>query len=722
MWAARPHGPYAKMKSVVSKADWMFRFFFFSAAKFDETVWCYVTTYKPGRLGHQPQTYEIPSTIHMCPKLLCLSPRGSLLPVGPRLRPPGARPPPAPTPISINLASRSILVWKVEAFLWTSMSNVRSAHADISIVTMMSCKRRKVSPASGAPVVLPEEMVIEVLQWLPVESVLRPGPRLSSDQFRGFHTAKNKIKPLPPKLFFVSQTVGFGSTSVHASSPLSRSVPGDSLAPVCKTNEEIALSSPFAKVIKEALLRLPGDFAVQFKLVSRQWHRFIESGSFARGYDIHNNRDRRPKIRLVGKGTGGSSGFSFASIEKLLQESPSKDTWLDAKVVCSKPCHGMNLISTELEDYQYNPCTGYRYVRGTRGALVYIPNRIPSDRFRHDHAFTTGNKNVGLGFDPLMQEHVIVELFYQWRNFRTCRYNITCSLFTCKSRHTHDFLQPPLPVSDMPPAYLAGFLYWMSEPRLRQSKTRAILSFEIATKTFDVIQCPSCVPTTRHNRSPCESFVVELEGMLCVVLANPFEEELDIWKREHGQWDRAYRVCLKGWPGYSLGANVVVPMAVDPKDGRILLNTGRKLGLYDPTKRVIENLYDLDEVLRVKQTNETLHVEDKEKSWQIQVHEGSQLKCQYSVRKFRIWLSPLGHDRFSYDEPAPALSRKNSACSNDTEIMPLVPILYEDSLASHPLDIKPRDRGTNECWGKICFTQSITNNQGDSLLLAFKPS
>uniref|UniRef100_A0A0E0AHY3 F-box domain-containing protein n=1 Tax=Oryza glumipatula TaxID=40148 RepID=A0A0E0AHY3_9ORYZ len=368
----------------------------------------------------------------------------------------------------------------------------------------------------------------------------------------------------------------------------------DSLAPVCKTNEEIALSSPLAKVIKEALLRLPGDYPVQFKLVSKQWHRFIESGGFVRGYDMYNNRDRRPKIRLVGKGTGGSSGFSFANIEKLLQESPSKDTWLDAKVVCSKPCHGMNLISTELEDYLYNPCTGYRYVRGTRGALVYIPNRIPSDRFRHDHAFTTGNKNVGLRFDPLMQEHVIVELFYQWRNFKTCRYNITCSLFTCKSRHTHDFLQPPLP------------------------------------------------------------------------------------------------------------------------DGRILLNTGKKLGLYDPTKRVIENLYDLDEVLRVKQTDETLHVKDKEKTWQIQVHDGSQLKCQHSVRKFRIWLSPLEHDRFSYYEAAPASSRKNSACSNDTEIMPFVPILYEDSLASYPLAIKPRYYRIWFDFDKVMYVTNIVTGKLDS--------
>jgi hypothetical protein len=43
--------------------------------------------------------------------------------------------------------------------------------------------------------------------------------------------------------------------------------------------------------------------------------------------------------------------------------------------------------------------------------------------------------------------------------------------------------------------------------------------------------------------------------------------------------------------------NVVVPWAVDPKDGRILLNTGRKVGIYDPARRSIETLYDLDEVL-----------------------------------------------------------------------------------------------------------------------------
>uniref|UniRef100_A0A0D9WZG6 F-box domain-containing protein n=1 Tax=Leersia perrieri TaxID=77586 RepID=A0A0D9WZG6_9ORYZ len=284
---------------------------------------------------------------------------------------------------------------------------------------------------------------------------------------------------------------------------------------------DVALSSPLSKLVKEILLRLPDDYVVQFKLASKQWHRFIESEIFTREYSFCKNMDRRPKIRLVGKGTGGS-GFSFATIKKLLENSPSKGTWLDAKLVCPKPCHGMNLISTEMEDYLYNPSTGYRYVHGTRGALVHMP-RITGDRFaQEDHAFTVDNKN----------EHVIVEIFYQWKNFKT--------------RRTHDIEQPPLPVSGMPPAYLAGFLYWMSEPRLSQSNTRAIVSFEIATKTFDVIYA---------ELWPCQSFVIELEEMLCVVLANRFEEEMDIWKLDHGQWDRAYKVYLKGWPGYSLGAN-----------------------------------------------------------------------------------------------------------------------------------------------------------------------
>ena len=132
---------------------------------------------------------------------------------------------------------------------------------------------------------------------------------------------------------------------------------------------------------------------------------------------------------------------------------------------------------------------------------------------------------------------------------------------------------------------------------------RAIVSFDITRREFGVFPCPPCIATW-NSGSASSAFVVELEGTLCDVLADPDAEELTIWKRENGQWHSAYTVYLEGWPGYSLGANVVVPWAVDPKDRKILLSTRKKLGFYDPARRSIEDLYDLEEVLRVRSTTE----------------------------------------------------------------------------------------------------------------------
>ncbi|CAN6359282.1 unnamed protein product [Urochloa humidicola] len=401
-------------------------------------------------------------------------------------------------------------------------------------------------------------------------------------------TSKRKVVVYDP-ICQTLETVNAIREETHSSyqmeqSALRVSLFQESLVPVHQTNKEIALSAPLAKATREILLRLPSDCIVQFKLVCKQWFRLIKSNSFMRSYYLHKNMDRKPKIMLVGKGTGGS-GFSFTPL-KLLRRVPNHDIWLNTKVVCSKPCLGSVQSS----------------------------------------------------------------------------------------------LQPPLPVSDMQPAYIAGALYWMSDPRLGQNYERAIVSFDIATSTFDVIPCPSCIAVW-NNRSSSDVFVVELEGTLCAVLANPDAEELNIWKREHDQWNRAYIVYLKGWPGYSLGINVVMPWAVDPKDGKILLNTGRKLGFYDPERHSIENVYDVEEVLHVRST---------EKSSRDGVPEKTHIpKYKHYVEKLCTQQSPFEQHKSS-DDPSSSLSgtreeryleRRNSLYA---EIMPLVPILYEESLTSYP--------------------------------------
>ncbi|GJM89688.1 hypothetical protein PR202_ga05900 [Eleusine coracana subsp. coracana] len=249
---------------------------------------------------------------------------------------------------------------------------------------------------------------------------------------------------------------------------------------------------------------------------------------------------------LVGKGIRGSD-FTFVPLKEMLQCSPNCATWLDTKVVCSKPCHGLNLLSTETKDYLYNPCTGYRYVNQTRGLFSDELWNVPGYGFKRDqdHAFAVGKKIVGLGFNLLMQEHVIVEIFYHQKDLESHKYSWTCSISTINRSFLQTSLLPQLPVNDMPPAYLSGILYWMSEPRLGRNSERAIVSFDIALEQFDVVPCPSCIASW-NNKNHCPAFVVEPEERLCAVLANPVAEKLDIWKLEDGRWDRAYKIYLKG--------------------------------------------------------------------------------------------------------------------------------------------------------------------------------
>ncbi|TVU29214.1 hypothetical protein EJB05_20772, partial [Eragrostis curvula] len=292
----------------------------------------------------------------------------------------------------------------------------------------------------------------------------------------------------------------------------------ETLAPVHKTREEISISSPQANATKEILLRLSVT-------------------------------EKKTKIVLVGKGTGGSS-FSFAPLEKWLPEAANEDTWLDTKVVCSKQCHGLNLLSTAKMDYLYNPCSG---------------------------------------------------------------------------------LVPPLPVNDMPPAYVAGMLYWMSDPALGPCSEHAIVSFDIANGAFDVIRLPSHIAMWSSHCAR-RLFVVELEEKLCLVIADLVTNELVVWKLENGEWNRAYTICLKVSPDYSLISNIVVPLAVDSKDGRVLLSTGSRVGFYDPVKLTIDKLYATEK--RRKKMN------------------GARLDWSF----------------------APC----------DKSAIPLVPMLYEESLVSYP--------------------------------------
>uniref|UniRef100_A0A0D3G9X0 Uncharacterized protein n=1 Tax=Oryza barthii TaxID=65489 RepID=A0A0D3G9X0_9ORYZ len=145
--------------------------------------------------------------------------------------------------------------------------------------------------------------------------------------------------------------------------------------------------------------------------------------------------------------------------------------------------------------------------------------------------------------------------------------------------------------------------------------------------------------------------------MLCAVLSNPVADKLDIWKWDHGLWSIAYAINLKFWPDYSLATNVVVPLAVDPIDGKA--SQQQNPGV-----------------------NRNFHI----------------ARCQDVPKKFSQWkLSLAPCEKFA--NPSSASSGKNPFYSRDQskelnsvsqKIMPLVPMLYEEGLAYYPITPKLR--------------------------------
>jgi hypothetical protein len=140
----------------------------------------------------------------------------------------------------------------------------------------------------------------------------------------------------------------------------------------------------------------------------------------------------------------------------------------------------------------------------------------------------------------------------------------------------------------MPPAHVNGTLDWMSETR----HERAIVAFEISTKAFCIIACEPCL-----YDDDCNAFLVELNGALSLVAVDTTTEDMDIWKMDkHGSsWVHSYKIRLDDHPDYSLKTGkVVMPVDIDSKYARILLNTGRALGYYDTRTGALDNLYSMD--------------------------------------------------------------------------------------------------------------------------------
>ncbi|CAM0958109.1 unnamed protein product [Alopecurus aequalis] len=224
---------------------------------------------------------------------------------------------------------------------------------------------------------------------------------------------------------------------------------------------------------------------------------------------------------------------------------------------------------------------------------------ITTDRFIRSHAavHTTSQRVMFVwdhirGYDHEIDDHVIVSLAYKKKNMETRYYNLECHVRSL--RGSWDLVDPPpRPVAvDMQPAYSNGRIYWVVEPKLGPSSAVwELVAFDTWDREFEVLQGPPCgdLGTSRVS-------ILEIDDAICMACYDGDKNAIDVWmmKGDDGAWCMECRIELeKFMPEYSSQQTTL--MCADPTDGRILLNTGRSLGYYDPKTTALEAIYTTGE-------------------------------------------------------------------------------------------------------------------------------
>ncbi|KAL6643224.1 hypothetical protein ACP70R_021405 [Stipagrostis hirtigluma subsp. patula] len=336
----------------------------------------------------------------------------------------------------------------------------------------------------------------------------------------------------------------------------------ESLLPVGRTIEEMVFSSPTTTVWSNILKWLPTRSVLELSLVCREWRAMIMTGRFIRSHIIHANSNKSPRIMFI-------MDPRFGRYQDLEQFSETNRPDLFSDLVCSQPCHGLNVGSCAPWDFICNPAIGYC-------------EHIEFDG--NDGTFFAGR--IGLGYDLEINRHFMVHVTYKEKNLETRHYELQCKMRYVNDHQWRQVDPPPRPIADTPPTFVNGRIFWLVEPNLGPVSARCeIVAFNVKTDEFEVLEGPPC------NHDNGRMTILQLQSSLCVAHSDRNTNSIDIWMMEDfGIWLMGYHIELeKFMPDYL--SQDTTPLAIDPKDGRILLNTGRSLGYYDPKTAELETIY-----------------------------------------------------------------------------------------------------------------------------------
>ncbi|KAF0931161.1 hypothetical protein E2562_002518 [Oryza meyeriana var. granulata] len=213
----------------------------------------------------------------------------------------------------------------------------------------------------------------------------------------------------------------------------------ESLAWVGNTSENILFSQPSVQVWSEVLSRLPAQMVGSLNQVCRGWRAVIKDPRFVAAH-VHNaNQNRSPELMFFGGKAmrvracqSASSTHHTYLVPPLIYDEGLR------RVICSKPCHGLNAESFVYFDFVCNPITGYFKALPLddrsgdwEGLSLYdFLKKVPL------HADVKFAGRLGLGYEQETSRHVLVHLeCYEETNLATklvCRMKYVEDIFWVK--------------------------------------------------------------------------------------------------------------------------------------------------------------------------------------------------------------------------------------------------------------------------------------------------
>ncbi|KQK02090.1 hypothetical protein BRADI_3g60311v3 [Brachypodium distachyon] len=404
--------------------------------------------------------------------------------------------------------------------------------------------------------------------------LFRPGIRRPTNDDKPIH----QLCAYDPATGAMEELLADGSLiaqpSVNGTATTKAVIYEESLVSTGRPHEDIIFSPTSVQALSMALCLLPARDLGRFKLVCRSWRAMMETNRFVELYTRHAGTRRRlsddPMRIFLPKDDYRSSD----------SESPQL---LEQRVVSSKPCHGLLAVSRSGHEISVlNPATDEEINYGFHDS-DYITRK-------DQNSVTVCH---GLGYDEAAEDHVAVTVVSRsdGGGMKECwlrRLKEGGKIRTVKSA-------PPVHAwLDVPPVFVHGKMYWMGKPDHHRGNNNMIMALEIKTEAFDVLPGPLVDLDNDGGRM----LVAELGGELCVAHSCPNTETMTIWTKttetmEEGQagWKRELAVAGVlaedgGGAGGSGGG------AVDG-GGRVLLDTGREVGVYDPRNKTMRTVYSL---------------------------------------------------------------------------------------------------------------------------------